>query len=418
MFRWVAIPALIAIVAATVWMSRIDAELTGLKEDRAVLDSIQYGMLNPDTWVEKLSAVFANRLANTSSDPEAREVLKSGLEGGILAIVDEVEVTATETASWAKAFLVPFFAQIREQSGHFSDLILQQLEDPENAAQLQGFLSGQIQTAADEGFTQLDRRPLEAVHARRSCASRDDCVVLLDGAIANADDDMVLLAIVIALLGLLIVLPAVLDATPFTTLDVALVTVTLFVLLFVGVSVPMIDIEAQIEVFEMIILGDLMRFEDQVLFFQSKSIIDVIDIMLRNGTWDLVLAGIMIAMFSLGFPSAKLVGGMLYLRDVRWLDNPVGRFLVLYSGKWSMADVFVVAIFLAFLGFRGILSSQLDVLEASVETATISTASGTKLGVGFYVFLEFTLLSMLLAGKIGRERQGRVAAGELTPAVS
>ncbi len=405
-----------------VMMTRVDGDLTRLKEDRAVLDSIQYGMLNPDTWVAKLSAVFTNRLSNASSDPEAREVLRSALEGGILAIVDEVEVTATATASWAKAFLVPFFAQVREQSGHFGDLILQQLEDPENAAQLQAFLSGQVQTAADESFTQLDRRPLEYVYETRDCTERDDCVAKLDSAIDESNGDMNLLAFLVALLGLMVVLPAVFDRTSFTSIDLGIVTVALFVVLFIGVSVPMIDIQAEIEVFEMIILGDLMRFENQVLFFQSKSIVDVTEIMIREGTWDLVLVGIAIAMFSLGFPSAKLLGGMLYLRDARFLDNPVGRFLVLYSGKWSMADVFVVAIFLSFLGFRGLLSSQLDVLESSVETATISTASGTQLGVGFWLFLEFTLLSMLLAGKVGRVKESRAAESQtrddVIPAVS
>lgn len=419
LFRFLGVPALLVMLALAVMMTRIDGDLTRAKEDRAVLDSIQYGMLNPDTWVAKLSAVFTNRLSNASSDPEAREVLRGAL-GGILAIVDEVEVTATATASWAKAFLVPFFAQVREQSGDFSNLILKQLEDPENAAQLQAFLSGQVQTAADESFTQLDRRPLEYVYETRACSGRDDCVAKLDQAINASNDEMNLYAFLAALLGLIVVLPAVFDRTPFTSIDLGIVTAALFVMLFIGVTVPMIDIQAEIEVFEMIILGDLMRFENQVLFFQSKSIVDVTEIMIRQGTWDLVLVGIAIAMFSLGFPSAKLLGGMLYLRDVRFLENPVGRFLVLYSGKWSMADVFVVAIFLSFLGFRGLLSSQLDVLESSVETATISTASGTQLGVGFWLFLEFTILSMLLAAKVGRVKESRTTdqREEVIPAVS
>ena len=34
------------------------------------------------------------------------------------------------------------------------------------------------------------------------------------------------------------------------------------------------------------------------------------------------------------------------------------RFFVLKSGKWSMADVMVVAIFMAYIGFNGIITSQ------------------------------------------------------------
>ena len=39
--------------------------------------------------------------------------------------------------------------------------------------------------------------------------------------------------------------------------------------------------------------------------------------------------------------------------------NKIVRFLVFKSGKWSMADVMVVAIFMSYIGFTGIISSQL-----------------------------------------------------------
>ena len=40
-------------------------------------------------------------------------------------------------------------------------------------------------------------------------------------------------------------------------------------------------------------------------------------------------------------------------------ENPVIRFFVLKLGKWSMADVMVVAIFMAYVGFNGMIASQL-----------------------------------------------------------
>ena len=41
----------------------------------------------------------------------------------------------------------------------------------------------------------------------------------------------------------------------------------------------------------------------------------------------------------------------------------VVNFFAFHSGKWSMADVTVVAIFMAYIGFNGILDDQMESLN-------------------------------------------------------
>ena len=67
------------------------------------------------------------------------------------------------------------------------------------------------------------------------------------------------------------------------------------------------------------------------------------------------------------------------------------------SGKWSMADVMVVAIFMAYIGFNGIVGNQLDMLRESSESVEIFTTNGTRLLGGFYLFLSFCISSLVLS---------------------
>ena len=74
------------------------------------------------------------------------------------------------------------------------------------------------------------------------------------------------------------------------------------------------------------------------------------------------------------------------------------KFFVLKSGKWSMADVMVVAIFMAYIGFNGIITSQFGKLKSAAHEVVILTTNGTSLQPGYYLFLTYTLLALFLSG--------------------
>ena len=68
-----------------------------------------------------------------------------------------------------------------------------------------------------------------------------------------------------------------------------------------------------------------------------------------------------------------------------------------------MADVMVVAIFMAYVGFNGIIGSQLDQLTQSAEQVEIFTSNGTQLLNGFYLFLLFCVSSLILSETLTRK---------------
>jgi len=67
-----------------------------------------------------------------------------------------------------------------------------------------------------------------------------------------------------------------------------------------------------------------------------------------------------------------------------------------------MADVMVVAIFMAFIGFRGLISSQLDDFADTTRPLEILTTNGTSLQVGFFLFLSFCLGGLWFASLLQR----------------
>ena len=70
-----------------------------------------------------------------------------------------------------------------------------------------------------------------------------------------------------------------------------------------------------------------------------------------------------------------------------------------------MADVFVVAMFMAFIGFKGIIGDQLYPLKNANKYVEVLTTNGTNLKSGFYFFLfclSRLFLSVAIQNKIAK----------------
>jgi uncharacterized membrane protein len=166
----------------------------------------------------------------------------------------------------------------------------------------------------------------------------------------------------------------------------------------------MIDMEAKISRMNFMLMGHHVNFVDQVLYFQSKSVLDVFFIMITHNDIMMKLVGILLVTFSIVFPSLKLISSVWYYYNFKNAkNNPIVKFFVLKSGKWSMADVMVIAIFMAYIGFNGIIKSQFGKLKHVSDELMILTTNGTSLLPGYYVFVVFAILALFLSEFLTRE---------------
>ncbi|MGR8920867.1 MAG: paraquat-inducible protein A [Gammaproteobacteria bacterium] len=138
-------------------------------------------------------------------------------------------------------------------------------------------------------------------------------------------------------------------------------------LLATGILAPMLTVTAHSVV---PVLGEV------VLRHETKSIVSTVTDLVGHGS---LLLGGAIALFSIALPAAKLALVMLVLQArAAPLRHRVAEFLHAV-GKWSMADVFVVAVLLAYL---------------AINKDQYSTA---QVGLGLYFFAAYCVASMLAA---------------------
>ena len=144
------------------------------------------------------------------------------------------------------------------------------------------------------------------------------------------------------------------------------------VCLLVGLVAPMLTIIAQRD---MAVLGNV------VLQFETKSILGTVRDLFAH---DSFFVAVLLALFSIVVPLVKLMVSMFALgtRSGRAHDACINFLRAI--GKWSMTDVFVVAILLAFLANK---SNQL---------------TDARLGPGLYFFAAYGLLSMVGGSLLAR----------------
>ena len=96
------------------------------------------------------------------------------------------------------------------------------------------------------------------------------------------------------------------------------------ILLVVGLTSTMIQIDARIANMDFHLLGENVSFKNQVLFFQSKSIVDVVHLLIQTGKVDSMIVGVLILVFSILFPVTKLLSTGIYMLDKRkWAKNKI-----------------------------------------------------------------------------------------------
>jgi hypothetical protein len=170
------------------------------------------------------------------------------------------------------------------------------------------------------------------------------------------------------------------------------------ILLTVGLSTTMIEIDARIAKMELHFFDKTISFKDQGLFFQSKSILDVVTLTFTNRSHRFTDRrrphhGVQCLV---SFYEADGYAVALMSED-KWAKNRFIRYFAFESGKWSMADVMVVAILMTYIGFNGIVASRLETLNYNHIPITSISTTNTSVQPGYIIFISFVIYSFVLS---------------------
>ncbi len=397
--------AVIAALVLTMQLISQARQLQVLKTELAEVNHIRYGLLNTDEWAYQLATILSIKIVEFKLTPDNREVVIQNLEGILNLMIDEVEVMMIERTSGSlsgmKRFIAGFainFDQLRDSIPFYANTLLSELSSSDNKENMQQFLLdklGEI-TASTYNLDQMD--PLQAVMEKHSCSSKEECKEFISEQIEIKEEVINFRVLLILLLVSSIFLLNLITRHKINRTQSILLILASFSLLLGGITTPMIDLEAKIDLLSLKLMGEDVIFTNNIIFFQSKSITDLVRILIEEGSLPMIFVGVLVFTFSIIFPLSKLISSLLYAYRVGNLrDNWLIRFFVIKSGKWSMADVLVVAIFMAYIGFNGIIGSQLDQLTEAAKPVEIFTTNGTQLLGGYYLFLLFCISSLLLS---------------------
>lgn len=162
------------------------------------------------------------------------------------------------------------------------------------------------------------------------------------------------------------------------------------VCLWVGISSPMLEIFAYNDGMEFHIYEgtvDLYFYKQDVdispelegkfyHYYMSKSVLELIHILFEKNN---AIVAIAILLFSIIFPIIKLLVSFMTMAFPSTHRFTISQVIIHKLGKWSMADVFVAACFLAFLSFQN--------MSDKVET-------DSRILPGLYYFIAFSVLSI------------------------
>ncbi len=419
-FRFVIALLLLAPAALFGWRT-VDglAARRVLRTDLAELGHVRFGVLNADRWVEKILPILNGKIDALDLTAESGASLRPTVEKALYRLLDQVKEQmnpkpapnappaggglAGGFAAQAQALVANMMiTNLRPRVPEFARVVLKELGRPENKEAVKKYLSSVLAEGAKNTFSAVDMTEYSAILKKYGCADAGACRVELGNRIRAADDNIArwyLTALGAAALAFILLLAG--KRAPHW-LDVLVLLLFCIVLLTGGIMSPMIEVEARISQLTLTFFGQPISFPEQVLYYQSKSVLEVFRTLIDIGEPEMWVVGMLVLMFSVVFPTLKILTLGCCLGRPDWLrKSRILRFFALESSKWSMADVMALAIFMSYVAFNGVISSAMNNLQAPGAQLVIPTDS-SKILPGFYLFIGFVVASLFLSWKLER----------------
>ncbi len=372
----------------------------------AEISHVRYGILNADRWVEKLVPILNKQIDALDLISTNGASLRPTVVSALNQLLDQVKQQLSPKplpdakpagfAAQAQAMIITnMLAGLKPHVPEYADMVLRELGKPDNKKAIREYVRSAVADGAKATFGAVDMTWYSAILKQYSCADGVACQAELSRRIQDLDSRVAfhcLLALGASVLGFLLL----------STHRLAIAVQLLFcvTLLLGGILSPMLEVEATISKISLTFFGQPISFGEQLLYYQSKSVLEVFQTLISMGQPEMMLVAVLILMFSVVFPALKVITVGLCLINPVWLTKyRLARFFALESSKWSMADVMALSIFMAFVAFNGLIGNAMNGLKGAGAELVIPTDS-SKILPGFYLFVGFCLTSLWLARKM------------------
>ncbi len=396
---------LIGVAILSVIVYKGESEKRQFKEDLVELSKIKYGLFNVDEWKTILEFILQKKIDEFNFDELPKEEIRKKVSDLLYSITGNLKSSFNEEKGFlpkAVANITGIFEKMDEKVPEFTATIMTFMEKPENREAIRIFALQKLDDLSDSTFSQVNYTTFDEVIEKYGCKDKDVVIAELNASIDAKHNYYKPFTIVLFCLAAIAAF-ILLFSKNLTKTEFLFLTMISICFLATGLTLPMIEIDARVTQMSFSLLGELILFKDQILYYKNKSIFEVVQVMIFQKRIDLLAVGFLVLLFSVLFPLAKLIASVFYVYSERVRNSNFMKFIVFRTGKWSMADVMVLAIFMAFIGFSGILRDQLKEIEIASNNLELFTTNESRLQVGFFMFMAFAVLSLLLAHKLQYE---------------
>lgn len=398
-----------------------------LRTDLAELEHARYGLLSADQWRSIIGPILNAQVDNIDLRSQTKN-LRPMVEHSLNELLDNIkqQMTAPKPANskaqpaskspppaglTAPPMLVNMIINsLRPHVPEYTNVVLGELAKPQNQKAFKDSVRSVIADAVRNTFGSVDMTTYSAILKHYGCSTAPACEQMLGNRILASDAQLNMdYLIVLGSAALAFVLLAVRRAR---LSRAAVVVLMLFciTMLVAGVLSPMLEVEVRITRLDATLLGSPIEFQDQSLYYRSKTVLEVSRSLIEMHRPAMSLVAVLVMLFSVVFPTLKMLAlSASLIRPSLLYNSRIVRLLALELSKWSMADVMVLAIFMSFIAFNGVIESGLAGVRAepAVQQLVIPTNS-SKILPGYYLFIGFCLSSIYLSKKLEHGMAGSI----------
>ncbi len=390
-------------------LQQISAERVQVKEDYALSNSVTFGLFSVDEWSDRISGLIGGKIEDYHITPQQKEDIRKGVSAQLHKLIAQTvrEINKPQKGLGNKLKKVAFnalvdSAELQAQVPPFTNTIVKKITSRKSEERLKSIAGSKVNQLIDQIYDSTrvaNYAVTKYVYKKYAVSDPENFnkqIRLRELELTN-----LLIKYVCVLLGCVaLALLLWLAMRKKVELQVALFAFSLafaFVMLFVGATLPVIEVDARIDSLKLLIMGNTLEFQNQVLFYQSKSIVGIVSTLMSQRKPDTVVVGALITLFVLALPLLRLIAQGIYVLSAKKIArHPVIRYMTFELGKWDMADVMVVGVLMTYMGLNGILKSQLSSLNIRTESLRVVTDNGTSLQPGYFIFTGYVLFAALL----------------------
>jgi hypothetical protein len=386
-----------------------------LRTDLAELEHVRYGLLNADQWRGIIARILNAQVDKLDLKGQTKN-LRPMVEHSLNSLLDNIkqQMSAPKPAgSKGTPGLAGFTAppmlvnliinSLRPHIPEYTNVVLAELAKPQNQKAFRESVRSVMNDAVKNTFGTVDMTTYSAILRRYGCSTGPACEETLRHRIQESDTQLrkdYLIVLASAALGFILLAAG--RKAPLSRAAVVVLMLFCITMLVGGVLSPMLEVEVRITQLNATLLGSPIEFRDQSLYYRCKTVLEVSRSLIEMHRPAMSLVAVLVILFSVVFPTLKMLAlGASVLRPSLLRTSRIVRLLAFELSKWSMADVMVLAIFMSFIAFNGVIESGMGGIRAepAVQQLVIPTDSSTILP-GYYLFVGFCLASIYLSKKL------------------